>query len=548
MALDLLQKFPTGYTPNSSQVKLLTEIEAAFNEGYKFVVCSAPTGSGKSFVSKTLGNAARSCSDSFRELVNSYQIYKRNNTGGYQNEDEAQEEKSFGVFALTITKALQDQYKDLFDDISVMKGKSNYQCSYDERFSVECAPCVYLPRLKDQCCQDNSCPYYNARNQAITSTFTTLNYNMFFSLPSHVKSRQYMVCDEAAELEDQLVKEFSCPINFDFLKRVEVEVRAFPGSDDYNQVGRWINNLCLSIDERVDEFKEAVNAAVKKKKTLVKINDMKLKLSTLMNLHNKIKTLIDTWSDSEYIIERVDKGINFTPLKVDKLSKYIFNYADKVVLMSATIIDPQGFCTALGIDKFKYIEAESTFDPKKAPIYSCTKVKLNYNNLQANLPKILKSIEEICEIHKDEKGLIHSQTHAITQYLQKNLKGGRFLFREPGVRNEEILETHYDSEDPTVLVSPSMSHGVDLKDDLARFQIIIKAPYLPMNDKRVEKMMKGDFHWYRNKMLSAFIQACGRGVRSTKDHCNTYVLDASIIEAVISSKSKIPKYFIDRFV
>ena len=43
---------------------------------------------------------------------------------------------------------------------------------------------------------------------------------------------------------------------------------------------------------------------------------------------------------------------------VDKLSNHLFKYADKVILMSATIIDPNNFCKSLGISKFKYIEAQ----------------------------------------------------------------------------------------------------------------------------------------------------------------------------------------------
>jgi len=120
----LLQKFPEPFTPNKSQVKLIKNIEQAFEEGYKFVVCSAPTGSGKSFISKTLGNDSKEPSVDYVDLVESYQIYKQNNLGGYQNE--AEDEKPFGAFALTITKALQDQYKELFDDVDVLKGKSNY--------------------------------------------------------------------------------------------------------------------------------------------------------------------------------------------------------------------------------------------------------------------------------------------------------------------------------------------------------------------------------------------------------------------------------------
>ena len=54
----LLQSFPDGYTPNPAQVKLLKNIDQDFEDGHKFVVCNAPTGSGKSFISKTIGNVS----------------------------------------------------------------------------------------------------------------------------------------------------------------------------------------------------------------------------------------------------------------------------------------------------------------------------------------------------------------------------------------------------------------------------------------------------------------------------------------------------------
>lgn len=542
----LLSLFPDTYTPNPQQVKLLKNIEQAFEDGYKFVVCSAPTGSGKSFISKTLGNSANGASKEYRELVESYQIYKRNNLGGYQSSDDVEELPPHGAFVLTITKSLQDQYKDLFPDIDVLKGKSNYECAVDPSYTVEYAPCLHAKKLKEQCWDCNKCPYYNARNSALVSPFATLNYNMFFALPSHTKRREYIVCDEASELEDQLVKEFSCQISFEYLRKCEVVIRPFPSSDNYASAGAWVSNLSESVEDRIEELKEIVNK--KNSHTPLRLEAYKTELVSLMKILNKMRTLLDTWNQCEYIFERVEKGINFTPLKVDKLSSHIFSYADKIVLMSATIIDPANFCKSLGIDKFKYIEADSTFDPNKAPIYAATKTKLNYHNLSQNLPKIVDHIKSICELHKTEKGIIHSQTNFITNYLKDKLTNNRFLFREPGVRNEDILDIHYNTEDPTVLISPSMSHGVDLRDDLARFQIIIKAPYLPVADKRIEKLMKLDFNWYQNKMLSSFIQSCGRGVRSHKDHCVTYVLDAAITECIVKNKSKIPKYFIDRFM
>ena len=375
----LLQKFPEPFTPNKSQVKLIKNIEKAFDDGYKFVVCSAPTGSGKSFISKTLGNDSKDPSDNYIDLVNSYQIYKHNNVGGYQNE--AEDEKPFGTFALTITKALQDQYKELFNDVDVLKGKSNYQCSYDDNFTVESAPCVHIKSLKEDCWKKNSCPYYNARNKALISKFATLNYNMFFALPAHVKRKQYIICDEASELEDQLVKEFSCQVNFDLLKKSMVIIRPFPSDTDYGKVGKWVNILCQDIEERVEDLREEITNK-NAKQTPATLNERKNEIIILLNIHSKLRAIVDTWHDSEYLFERVAKGINFMPLKVDKLSRYLFEYADKIILMSATIIDPANFCKTLGIDKYKYIEAESTFDPKKAPIYANTKIKLNYQNMQ----------------------------------------------------------------------------------------------------------------------------------------------------------------------
>ncbi len=540
----LLKSFPDKYNPNPAQIKLLKNIDQAFTDGYKFVICNAPTGSGKSFISKTIGNISREPTKEFREIVTNYLAYRRSHGGGYTYEDECNNEQAFGCTALTITKALQDQYKELFNDIKILKGKSNYQCEVDDRFTVELAPCLHLPKIKEECWAKNMCPYYEDRNTALTSTFSTLNYNMFFSLPDHLKKRQYIICDEAAELEGQLVKEFSCSINFESLTRMEVNIRPFYSRNSL-QVVKWINELILDLNDRIEELKDVTNNNKVSKKFII---ESKKNLISLRNLHSKLSLIIDTWNESEYLYETDKKGINFMPLKVDKLANHLFKHADKVILMSATIIDPNNFSKSLGIKKFKYIEAESSFDSKNAPIYCNTKVKLNYHNLKRSLPKVVKQIEEICDFHKSDKGIIHTHNNVITSFLSDKLTDSRFLIREPGVRNEVILEQHFLNNDPTVLISPSMSHGVDLRDDLARFQIIVKAPFLPTKDKRIEKLMKDNFDWYINKMLCSLIQSCGRGVRSHKDHCVTYILDGSIAESVVNNRHKLPKYFIDRFL
>ena len=541
----LLNSFPGGYTPNSSQVKLLKNIDQAFKDGYKFAVCNAPTGSGKSFISKTLANASKEPTQNFKDLITSYIAFKMDQTGSYIHEQECEDELPTGAFALTITKALQDQYKSLFKGTTILKGKSNYISTIDSNIDIELESLIMPKNILEDHRRSHKCPYHNDRRDALTNKFAALNYNMFFSLPNHVKKRQYLICDEAAELEDQLVKEFSCNINFEMLNRMDILVRPFYSKNDANVI-KWISNLLLDLNDKMDELRDIINNSnTNNKKFLI---ETRKQLVGIRNLHSKLSLIIETWNESEYLFETNKDGITFMPLKVDKLSNHLFKYADKVILMSATIIDPENFCKSLGIDKFKYVEAESSFNSDNAPIFCNTKVKLNYHNLKRSLPKVADQIKQICQFHKNDKGIIHTHNNTITSFLSKKLTDSRFLIREPGVRNEVILEQHIENDDPTVLVSPSLSRGVDLKDSLARFQIIVKAPYLPTKDKRIEKLMNDDFNWYVNKMLCSLIQSCGRGVRSKQDYCTTYILDGAIVESVVNNRHKLPKYFIDRFL
>ena len=127
---------------------------------------------------------------------------------------------------------------------------------------------------------------------------------------------------------------------------------------------------------------------------------------------------------------------------------------------------------------------------------------MNAKNLVSTLPKLVERIEGLLDHHPNEKGIIHTQSNNITEYIRDFINDkyrGRLLFREPGVRNEALLEQHASSDEPTVLVSPSMTYGVDLKGDLGRFQVVVKLPFLPWNDKRAERIRKVDEKWYTQK-------------------------------------------------
>ena len=143
---------------------------------------------------------------------------------------------------------------------------------------------------------------------------------------------------------------------------------------------------------------------------------------------------------------------------------------------------------------------------------------------------------------------IDTHTHDITQRVYESLDPSRLLYREPGVTNEDILKQHVETDQPTVLVSPSLTYGIDLKDDLARFQIIVKLPYLPLQDKRIQKLFKSDPEWYENKMLNTLVQSCGRATRGKDDFSTTYILDGNIVKVLHRCRGKLPNHFVQRFI
>jgi Rad3-related DNA helicase len=253
-----LSHFPREYEPSQQQIKLIRGVERAFNNGKKFVICCAPTGTGKSFLAKTLSGLGSRPNETFINSINTYAAYKQDFTGNYINEVDCLSQPPFGTFALTITKSLQDQYLKLFPDTDILKGKSNYICDVDSNFDVETAPCVLVSKIRDECWEKNRCPYYNARNRSLLSNFSVLNYKMFLALPNHVKRKNFIICDEASELEEELVKRYSAEVIYDRLKQYGISYSSLI-TDDKSKTRAWIYDLIFNVSEQINSLINRVN-------------------------------------------------------------------------------------------------------------------------------------------------------------------------------------------------------------------------------------------------------------------------------------------------
>jgi len=542
--LNILSHFPSNDTPRVEQVKILADIQEAINNDKKYIIVQAPTGVGKSHVAATLAAMSKHPHAEIVNMIDAYEIQAMG-ADGYMYEDMFLGHESYGAVVLTVTKSLQEQYHTLFKDATLLKGKQNYVCEVDDDFDCDLAPCLLTPSILGDCKAEHKCPMLNARRDALKSRFGVFNYSSYLTLPDFLKRRQFIVCDEASELEDELVKHYSCDIEYSKINLSELSIEKLYtniNGDSY----RWLTDLSLALKEKIRESENDFRKNRKNKRIMI---GQMVKHRYYKNLHDKVNSVLQNWYKAEYITEITKDKATFTPLYVNMLAQDFFKWGDTVILMSATLIDSELFAQTLGIkkDEYVYIEVDSAFDPEKSPIYIDSKTKLNYRNMDALLPNLIKKAIMICDNFALDKGIIHTHTFKITDALLKSIKGKtRYLVREAGITNEAILNEHYFRDDGTVLISPSLGFGTDLRDKFGRFSIIMKTPYLPLGSERIKRLASKNQSWYEMKALVCLVQMCGRTTRKKDDHTDTFILDGTALDLIKRNKSKIPKWFLQR--
>ena len=141
-------------------------------------------------------------------------------------------------------------------------------------------------------------------------------------------------------------------------------------------------------------------------------------------------------------------------------------------------------------------------------------------------------------------GLVSHNCHSyrIANYLKRHVKDKRLLFHTSENR-EQTLEKHIMSKKPTVLVTPSMTEGIDLKDDLSRWQVICKVPFPYLGDRITRKRMSKHKWWYGYETVKTIVQALGRSVRSDTDHAVTYILDEDFSRVYAQNRRYFPSDF-----
>jgi Rad3-related DNA helicase len=220
--------------------------------------------------------------------------------------------------------------------------------------------------------------------------------------------------------------------------------------------------------------------------------------------------------------------------------------------MSATILDHKVFCRNVGLnpDEVKFIQIPSDFPLEHRSIIPLNVAYLNYDNLQSDEVKlaIAKTVDNLMTLHKNDKGIIHTTSYEQLNFIKGNLSqtnARRLLVTDPEIQRDEVIFEHTSSTArSTVLISPSLHTGLDLKDELSRFQIITKVPYPNKSDRWTNAKRNIDTGWYYWQTALKLIQAYGRSVRSKDDWARTYILDSAFGYFVRRNKDILPSWFI----
>lgn len=546
-------------TPRSQQIDVVNEIHDHWDE-FDYFGLSLPTGVGKTYIATAIADSVKN------------------------------------AYILTSSLQLQGQYEKSWKEIVNLKGRSNYSCTVNPKFTVDAAPCAANKDLFADCMSKRCCSYYNQRNLAIASKAMITNpvYMLYSTHCGFAKEedapwvkRSVLIIDEAHNIENHLVSfaesnvdpfryhaEFGCDTDkfrftgdqaVDYMMVVQIkEILMEKAIELLGQLEKEFPIARFTgVDPRTWARSFTDKAAEKVRKLQTRINALDKAIQPLkifFNTHATPEELNRRWIVTKVADQNV---LKLAPVYGDFLFKeYFGTLADKFVFLSATLGSKKSFAREIGISESEifYKETDSPFSPEKSPVIVMPSITLSKDHYKSSVSKVGGIVDTILDMHQGERGMIHSITYDLQKHIFMGVTDGnrkRLVCRDMDElsnaknkkkrSNEELLSLHVKKKD-SVLLSPSMMEGVDLHDDLSAFQIIIKLPWANLGDIRIKTKSNLDSAWYNNKMWLNILQASGRSTRHENDSSVTYILDAKFMYFYDMWKQNLPKWFVDRLV
>lgn len=490
----------------------------------KYVFLEAPTGSGKSLIAMVSGVMA----------------------GG----------ATYAVHS----KVLQNQIVDDFPEARSLFGRANYSCIDDEDGIRSCDECHST--MSNPCEVKSRCKYEIQKRLVLASKLRILNYDYLLSEINYVgrfsyaKNKQLIgasIIDEADNLENTLVGFISLTFTeyalsrLNLLKEVELLKKSSKFSDQL--ISDWKDfcedaktramSILLRLNKEIEDLEKPFSHADIK---LIKNRNRLVRLIERMDIF--LRNVDDTW-----LYDTQDGRHTFRPLWLTEeiANHYLWQHSRKWVLLSATFLPVHLEAKRLGIplDEVDYKCLQCTFPVERRQTYIENVASLTAKTMDKEVPKIIARVSQIVNERPNVKGLIHAVSYRLANQIYEGCKDDRLIIHNSKNR-QEILEHFMNSDDPQVLISPSMERGVSLEQDLCRFIIVVKAPFLYLGDKIVSARVYSSIlgkEWFDATMLASVLQMTGRGMRSADDYCENFILDEQFQRVMNKRPSYLPQWW-----
>jgi Rad3-related DNA helicase len=241
----------------------------------------------------------------------------------------------------------------------------------------------------------------------------------------------------------------------------------------------------------------------------------------------------------------------------------VWDKADYFIVSSATILNTDiysrgNFISETGMDlafrgdQIKVLEVPSTFPKENRPVVPMWEKtgKMTKEKVEENLPKTIEVVKEIMKIEGlDKKATVHCHSYEMAE------KFAELCRKDPLLKDRIITHNSIDRKEKyeewlqsrgKIFISVAFEEGYDWVGELCDYQILLKVPFLDLEDKRVARRLElNHWNWYYLEALKETIQAYGRAVRSAEDKKKFYVLDESFKNLIKRTKKWAKKWFLE---
>lgn len=436
----------------------------------------------------------------------------------------------------------------------------------------------------------SECPYKIAREQGANSQCTILNYNYFLSMLS-IKNNGFFdkrfltICDETHKLSDILNSNYTIILSRYFLNKITEYLENYKNyikSDiisEKNLIKSFITKCNNLYFEKFVDFSHVFENEENKVTFLNFLLLYQKIISTSIELFNNILYFANSYNDTHarknlgnfdidlknenkkltYPIEILNQRSKDIYIQTIAVSNNIFKYeikdinetilyehnflkyVDVCIFMSATLGNMDNLVNIMGLspELCELLTIPSFFDYSKSPIYLIEAGYLSAKTIISNIDNVLNYVLNIClKFHSSDKGIIHTHTNLITNKFKTMVNvlnptiSKRFLFYTNSQEKENNVEImKKDPDFPYIIVGPSLVEGLDLKNDLGRFNILIKVPYPPIDEYMKRKMVNYPYY-YHDCTIKSIVQSVGRTNRNKTDSSIVYLMDTKFKDII----------------